>query len=422
MSSGLDGVSDNDDHDDSDADDNPHMFTAPDDDVDKSDSGQRSKEGLNPWSIAKLVSSHRKPSPQPERAAQETHHETPLQPPGHGATNGGDGASSLITREPPPGRGVEAQRGALESQPSRRNALENPASRGRSIQEVFGQAPRKAPPSHAREADRHGRSRHNRGLQSPPTSSHEYAYGGRGTKEHRLPRHAARSVHLTQSRLSFDRNDRRQRRRDRANLDHDQELAGFTRPTRRTGASASARRLDIEDVDLMMADDFAVNLNAQETNPQALPSRQLLSCVAAGGGETSTETGLQRGLDEDTAQSSLLTDDPRTRLIKQQRLMTQNSQNKPRRLKTEQLPLETIPRGSQTCTLLLTVVASGCNLTKLFLNASRFDTWLVDGEVKSAFKEGTGPEDVALLVETLLARIYHGETGLSGTFLANRRG
>lgn len=158
----------------------------------------------------------------------------------------------------------------------------------------------------------------------------------------------------------------------------------------------------------MMADDVAVNLDAQDTILQALPCRQPFSRVAAGGGETSTEARPQRGSDEDTAQSSLLTDDPRTRLIKQQRLMTHNSQNRPKRLKTEQLPLETIPHDSRTCTLLLTVAASGCDLPRLFLNAARFDTWLVDGKLKGAFMEGTGPEDVAVLVETLLARICHG--------------
>ena len=414
MSSGLDGVSDDDDddHGDVDADDRPHTLTPPENGVDESDGGHRSKEGLNPWSIAKLVSSNRKSSPQPERTAQETHHETSLQRLGFGATDGRDGGSSSIAQEPFPGGGLEPPRGALESQPSRRNALENPASRGRSIQEVFGQAPRKSPRGHARESNRHDRSRHNHGFQSPPTSSpHEYADGGGRPKEQRLPRHATGPSHLTQSRISFDRNDRRQQRRDRASLNHDQELAGFSRPARRTGASASARRLDTEDVDFMMADDVAVSLDAQDTILQALPSHQPLSRVAAGGGETPTEARPPRDPDEDTAQSSLLTDDPRTRLIKQQRLMAHNSQNRPKRLKTEQLPLETIPRDSRTCTLLLTVAASGCDLPRLFLNASRFDTWLVDGKVKGAFMEGTGPEDVAVLVETLLARIRHGASG-----------
>ncbi len=157
----------------------------------------------------------------------------------------------------------------------------------------------------------------------------------------------------------------------------------------------------------MMVNEAAVNLGVQEATLRALPRRQIFSRVAAGGGQPSTEAHPQRGPDEDTAQSSLLTDDPRSRLIEQQRLSTHNSQNKPKRLKTEQLPLETIPRDSQTCTLLLTMAASGYDLPRLYLNASRFDTWLVDGRVKGAFMEGTGPEDVAVLVETLLSRVCH---------------
>lgn len=410
MSSGLDGVSDDDDdvHGDADAYERLRMLTVPENGVDQSDRGQRSKEGLNPWSIAKLVSSNRKSSPQPERAAQETHHETFLHCLGFGVTNGRDGVSSSIVQEPPSGAELETPRGALESQPSRRNALENPASRGRSIQEVFGKPTRKAAPGHARESNRHDRSRHNHGLQSPPTSSpHEYGYRGRRTNEHRLPRHAIISDHLTQSRISFDKNDRPQQGRDGATLGLDQELAGVSGPTRRTRAFTSARQLDIEDVDFMMVNEAAVNLGVQEATLRALPRRQIFSRVAAGGGQPSTEAHPQRGPDEDTAQSSLLTDDPRSRLIEQQRLSTHNSQNKPKRLKTEQLPLETIPRDSQTCTLLLTMAASGYDLPRLYLNASRFDTWLVDGRVKGAFMEGTGPEDVAVLVETLLSRVCH---------------
>jgi hypothetical protein len=92
--------------------------------------------------------------------------------------------------------------------------------------------------------------------------------------------------------------------------------------------------------------------------------------------------------------------------MKQQRLMAQHhAHKKPRRLKTEQLPLETIPRDSQTCTLLLTVAVDVRALAKLISDASHFDAWLVDGKLRGASKNGTGPEDTAALVEPLLARI-----------------
>jgi hypothetical protein len=125
--------------------------------------------------------------------------------------------------------------------------------------------------------------------------------------------------------------------------------------------------------------------------------------------DTPTDDSPETRAQEENAEPDLPADDPRERLMEQQRLMAQQHAHKrPKRLKTEQLPLETIPRDSQTCPLLLIVAADVCALAKLISDASHFDAWLVDGKLRGAFKNGTDPEDTAALVEPLLARLSSG--------------
>jgi hypothetical protein len=157
----------------------------------------------------------------------------------------------------------------------------------------------------------------------------------------------------------------------------------------------------------MIRDDAASSPDDQGTIPQAALSCQIPTTAAAGAKEVATEGHPGKRFDEG-AVLTLLTDDPRAQLIQQQRLITQNSQRRPKRLKTEQLPLETTPRDFQTCALLLIIATDRYRFSHLFSNASRVDTWLVDGKLKGAFEEGTCAEDAALLVEPLLTRIGRG--------------
>jgi hypothetical protein len=60
------------------------------------------------------------------------------------------------------------------------------------------------------------------------------------------------------------------------------------------------------------------------------------------------------------------------------------------RMKTEQLPLETIPHDSQTCILLITVTADVGRVAQLLTKVSRFDPWLVDGRLRGGFDRGAG--------------------------------
>jgi hypothetical protein len=169
------------------------------------------------------------------------------------------------------------------------------------------------------------------------------------------------------------------------------------------------RQADLEDADFIMTSPPRGEHDRRRAARQAsLPRQALPQHSARDAGESSTEAYLPGRSDEGTAQPTVQADDPRTRLIKQQRLMTTSAQKKPKRLRTEQLPLETIPRDSETCALLLTVTADTGGLAQLLTGASRFDTWLVDGELRGAFKDGIGAHDTARLVEPLLARIGQG--------------
>jgi len=411
MSSGFDGLSDDDEaRNDADGSDGSqqNIRHGPDDDMStvletdtaEGDSRDISKEGLNPWSIAKLISTNRRASPAPKRFAQEVKKNTRPPPTENDDTNGFDGIPLLATQEP-------RSRGGMELQLVHQSQLENPASQGRRLQDVFERAPRRAPAHSARVSDRNEPSRRNHGLQSPPTSSpHEHPCDRGGTKRGRRLRHAASLDNSVQSQISFDKSNRRRQRRNQADLNLNQQVVGFSRLEARPRTSPSTPRMNIDEVNLAMTDSVAVE-PSRRRREEASPPGQPLPCSSHDDGGTLTQARQREGSDEGAAQPTLPADDPRAHLIKQQRLMTKSLQRRPRRLKTEQLPLETIPRDSQTCALLLTMSADG--LPQLFSNTSRFDTWLVDGKLKGAFEKGTGLEDTAVLVEPLLARMDVGQ-------------
>jgi hypothetical protein len=124
--------------------------------------------------------------------------------------------------------------------------------------------------------------------------------------------------------------------------------------------------------------------------------------------ETPTEVHPRERSNEEIQWPDSVTGDARVQLIKQQRLGTLNPQKKPRRIKTEQLPLETIPHDSETCTLLMTITADVGRVAQLLTKVYRFDPWLLDGRLRGGFEDLTSPEDMAKLVEPLLAQIRQG--------------
>ena len=157
----------------------------------------------------------------------------------------------------------------------------------------------------------------------------------------------------------------------------------------------------------MMSGAIGVDTQSMERGSEASRLRESLPVQDIGVARDLTEVRTWEGSDQEPAEPSMLTGDPRARLIKQQCIMTRNPQKKLKRLKTEQLPLETIPRDFQTCTLLLTMKADGCGLAQLISGASQFDTWLADGKLRGAFNDGTDPETFTTLVEPLLSRAGH---------------
>lgn len=81
------------------------------------------------------------------------------------------------------------------------------------------------------------------------------------------------------------------------------------------------------------------------------------------------------------------------------------SSRRPKRVKTELLPLETIPPGSQTCVLVLTLETGNHNLTRMLSELLRFDLWVADGRLKVGLGEDIDPENAAMLVQPLLAQV-----------------
>jgi hypothetical protein len=171
-----------------------------------------------------------------------------------------------------------------------------------------------------------------------------------------------------------------------------------------------SRHLQIQEAENMMARHVDLNTRRERTLFQTPPPPRPVPHNALDAAEARTETSQERRRNEDPPQPNLLAEDPRVKLIRQQRSMTQNPQKKPRRLKTEQLPLETIPSDFQTRTLLLTMTVDACRMAQLYIGASQFDTYVVDGKLRDVFMGGAGSESNTVLVQSLLARVGYGST------------
>lgn len=367
------------------------------DDVDKGSRGQPVNEGLNPWSIAKLTSTNRTAGPAPERPMQgpQKNHPKHLEL----------GLSDKFDRSQPEAARPIRSREGPKPQPSRQDRLENPASQGRYLQEFPSHASRRAPALFPQPPKRHSQPRGSRVLQSPPTSSFcEHLYDDAGQGKRPGIGYKTGSGHLVQSQISFGMNTKRKHNRDQADLDFDQQSSEPSRLSRHTSGSESAHRLDPEEANFMMTGANGVDPRNTETVSQASPPHRPRPQKATRAARDSSEASAWEESNQGPAEPDMATGDPRAQLIKQQCLMTQNPQKKLKRLKTEQLPFEAIPRDSQTCTLSLTMKINECRLAQLFPGASQFDTWLADGKLRGAFKDGIHPESLAMLVKPLLTR------------------
>ncbi|KAK4239450.1 hypothetical protein C8A03DRAFT_14151 [Achaetomium macrosporum] len=376
------------------------LLPGSEDDIIEGSKGKSPKEGLNPWSIAKLTSSNRRGDPLAKEGRQEVRQQAPLRLPEHGSAIETEWASSPATQ-------ASHTRERLESQPNR-DTVDIPASQGKSLRDVLGHGHHRAAASSPWPSNRHNRSRRYHVLQSPPTSSPDgNDYDGIGSRERLGERRRNGSDRLVQSQISFNRNSRRQEHHDRVGLDGDQLPSGPSVRNRRIRISTSARPSYSGEGEFMIAGLVGTKARPGRDILQAPSPPQPLPHNAPDAAEAPPEVHRRDSSDEETHWPNHVIDDARVQLIKQQRPGAENLQKKPRRMKTEQLPLETIPRDSQTCTLLITVTANMGRLAQLLTIASRCDTWLVDGKLRDAFEDGISPEDTAKLVEPLLARISH---------------
>ncbi|KAH6854382.1 hypothetical protein B0I37DRAFT_28848 [Chaetomium sp. MPI-CAGE-AT-0009] len=408
MSLGFDGISDDEAGEQANTDTRQDIQQVAELEVYDENNGQRPNEGLNPWSLAKLTGKTRNSAPSHEGPVQNIHRETRRRLLEPGATDP-LGVSSLL--------GIQESDSTQSPsvQPSRHGRRGNPASQGRRLEDFLGHKQDRSTVRSARLPNQHNRPRRYHGLRSPPTSSpHEQDLDRVGSRDRPRPQNPAGVGRIVQSRLPFDRNNSRPRRH-RDHPDLDRQFQEPTRPDKRGRNPTSTRSVDLEDMDLIAETPVRAGSAGGNTTRQTSPPRRSLSRNSIGAGESATEADLPGRPDKNATQPRLRIDDPRARLIEQQRLITTSVQKKPKRLATARLPLETIPRDSETCALLLTVAADARSLAQLLTEASQFDTWLVDGELRGAFEDGAGPCDTARLMEPLLARLGYGTNAYAGT-------
>ncbi|KAL2137061.1 hypothetical protein VTI74DRAFT_9667 [Chaetomium olivicolor] len=361
---------------------------------------QPSKEGLNPWSIAKLTGTSRRVRAVLNEPSQGTHPAARTRPSElKTADNSKGGVWSTA-----PERSLTVDQVAAEAQPRRRTRTHNPSSQA-SAHDHFGPG---AAADSTRPLNLQSRRRYNDGLERPPISSfHDQNAVGGSQREHVRQLHGARSGRLVQSQVSFNSNNRwkRQHREDALESDHESfEPASSNRWPR---GSRSTRSLDTEEANLILSPVREITCLRETVPRRTLPESALERDI------TPTEPHRQGRWERDTRPPTLPIDNPRVQFIKGQQLMTQNPQKKPKSLRTEQLPLEAIPCDSQTHNLLLKLPADASKLAQLFGGAVQFDTWLLDGRLKGAFKGGISAEDAARLVEPLLARVGHSRPAMT---------
>ncbi|KAL2020174.1 hypothetical protein VTK56DRAFT_8698 [Thermocarpiscus australiensis] len=404
MSSGLDGRSD----DGNGTDDTPplleerrsnrEMSATSGDGIGEGNDGSHSKEGLNPWSIAKLTGRRRRGEPTVDGLAQEHHLEARTSPPKQTATRG-SGATLLSNTQQL--RSSEE----LNPPPYNQNRVNSPSSLDHN---VFGRASRGAAASSTRPSERQEWPRYSRELQSPPSSSpRRYDCDVTVPRERSRPAYLAGPGQGTQSKMSSNRNNRRQWRPN--SIDSELNQPSQTR-SGSNGRSAATRRLNTEKTNYTLANYIDIDDRHARTLMQAMMSRRSTPHDASDSIDAETRVRRDKEIHQEATQQNLPIEAPRVHLIRRNRSVTHNPLKKPKRLRTDQLPLETIPRGSETHTLVLAVTLNCCRVARLLNGASRFDSYLVDGELSAAFRDGTISVDTVLVVKSFLARIGYGST------------
>ncbi|GAB1311202.1 PMS1 protein 1 [Madurella fahalii] len=397
MSTGLDGLSDDEndiEHPPQQANQqgtNENTPTASNTKADKDDDRQRSKEGLNPWSIAKLARQHQRHEPLPSGSIQECHREAESRP--------CDTAVTASDEGPLPSRQQTCPTERLD------HRILQPSSLGDTEQDIFEYTQLPKTTTFATRSRRQGGLRAHRGPRSPPSSSpHGHSFDEVFPRDSAQCRPLQPTGRLVQARISFNRGNRRQWHLSPVDPGNQWKFPNLFRLRQNEGSSTASHLPGANIVDNVTANASATGTSPresrlQEPGPRKSTLRDMANTVEVDGGVYHKDRQNEMG-----SRHNLSTQDPREQLARQQCFMAENPQKKPRRLKTEQLPLETIPRDFQTFTLLLTIMVDFSELTQRLSGAARYDTYLVDGELRDGFGDGISPEDAARLAKSLLER------------------
>ncbi|KAK3394525.1 hypothetical protein B0H63DRAFT_461176 [Podospora didyma] len=346
-------------------------------------------EGLNPWSIAKLAAPRRPPQPGAHQAMPRSAH-NPQQSQNIIPGDDSDGESTLTV----PARELHHRQqhpGIGNGQSFNRQAWKVPSGPYRKPL-----PPTKAFTSfgHFMSTGHRGRRNHgNNRARSPPSSSHQFR---------RIPRDYSSGEHLhldqrphpngsVQARLPFNQGGTR-----RANLkineEPSQQLLRRQDSDMMSDATSSMHAHVLERV-RHLAGDMNTNKENETVPIQAPPFRNpsaFPESLHQGDPDTSEAAqrieviSMQREL---VSQPAVRDMDSRQYLMRRQRSITKDPRKKLRRMKTDLLPLEKIPQGLETKSLVLVMKAGSCDMASWLECASRFDKCMGIGEPEDRFED-----------------------------------
>lgn len=349
---------------------------------------EQSKEGLNPWTIAKLAAPRRQTEANPS---------SPTRKPGH---------VSEAQGPPPEGPPVEVQgrQGNTQYRPPR-NTLPAIESNYAATRKPFRSPLLNVGQAHSQPTNQ----RNHNHIPTMALEQYSYTTQGYGRKpagRRSYPAHGGRSSGMVQSRLSFGGGSSKRQRKTQTNDIHELERSEDRRPSA-FGGFATANQLLIG----LPSQHTARRTNDARRNTPAHTRADSLSDILRGEKSVNprTDDDLSSVVDgEKGNEAALPMNDPRGYLIRRQRSLADKPQRRQiKRLKTNLLPLETTPLGYETHKLTLKHHVDLQTLVRSMEQASLLDGYLVEGTPEDQLKDGISPEEVASLesrIELLLSR------------------
>ncbi|KAK3488659.1 uncharacterized protein B0T23DRAFT_421551 [Neurospora hispaniola] len=351
----------------------------------------QSKEGLNPWTIARLVA--------PRRQAQRSL-SSPTRESGHVGPD-----------EVPPPRGqpveVPGRRGNTQDQPLRKTqpTIENnrTTTRTQTCNALLNVGEAHSQPANQRN------SRPTVALEQNPYTTQ--GSGRRPADRRSYPTDAGRSLGMVQSKLSFGGGYYKRQRKTQTNEIHELDPlentvpntnGGFVRPNQPLMGSPGqhiGRRTMDNTRRRTIAQTKANSLTDMLSGEMPVKSRtvdDLSSSIVEG---------------EEGVEAALPTNDPRGYLIRRQQSLADKPQRrKIQRLKTNLLPLETTPLGFETHQLALTLLVDPQTLARSMVRTSLLDSYLIEGALEDTLVNSISPEEITALesrVKLLLSQTRH---------------